>query len=154
MYTSTTRLPTKCLILMELEHVWDPQEIVDKLKVMDHMLFIHGCSLCGPEEIERDLAGTDVEAVSFCFKQLFLRTGGAWTKLAISNNHRGPSRTIAERGIGSPFVEGSATSRPAADCLSSVVDPGRLQQNGQARTVVETGINATPKKPITIQFER
>lgn len=111
-------------------------------------------SLCGPEEIERDLAGTDVEAVSFCFKQLFLRTGGAWTKLAISNNHRGPSRTIAERGIGSPFVEGSATSRPAADCLSSVVDPGRLQQNGQARTVVETGINATPKKPITIQFER
>ncbi|KAI1178963.1 heterokaryon incompatibility protein-domain-containing protein [Nemania sp. FL0916] len=46
--------------------------------------------LFAPDEIQTDIAGDDIEKISFAFfKRLSTRTGHAWTKLAVSSRERG-----------------------------------------------------------------
>ncbi|KAK2606330.1 hypothetical protein QQS21_003261 [Conoideocrella luteorostrata] len=103
--------------------------------------------LFSAEEIERDLSGDDMEGISFrFFKQLSLKTGLAWTKLAVSSKERGEWDWI-------PLVESSSSQDMATDCLASVVHIGRLKQNGQAKTQALTGIKGTPRKYMKITLE-
>lgn len=93
-----------------------------------------------PEEIERDISGDDLEKISFAFfKQLFTKTGYAWTKLAISSGERGEWDWI-------PVVEnygGFLTT----DCFGGVVNLGRVKpkdyEKGQAKATAMTGMTGS-----------
>lgn len=103
--------------------------------------------LFSPEEIKNSLSGDDMEGISFrFFKQLSVKTGRAWTKLGVSNKERGEWDWI-------PLVEGSKSKEMTTDCLASVVDIGRLKQNGQAKTQAITGIKGAPRKYMKITLE-
>ncbi|CZR64380.1 uncharacterized protein PAC_14278 [Phialocephala subalpina] len=96
-----------------------------------------------PEEVDRELAGDDIERISFAFfKQLSIKTGHAWTKLAISSGERGECDWI-------PVVANH--SKPlTTDCFAAVVNLGRLKQNGQAKALAMSGINGVPRKYMKI----
>ena len=99
--------------------------------------------LFAPEEIERDMFGDDIEKISFnFFRQLSMKTGHAWTKLAISSGERGEWDWI-------PVVEnygGVITT----DCFAGVVNLGGLKQKGQAKATAMIGIDGTPRKYMEI----
>ncbi|EDU45144.1 HET domain containing protein [Pyrenophora tritici-repentis] len=98
-----------------------------------------------PEEIETQISGDDMEKMSFnFFQQLSRKTKSAWTKLAISSRERGEWDWI-------PVVEnysGSATT----DCFAGVVNLGRLNTKGQAKSLAMTGVKGTPKKYMKIRL--
>ena len=103
--------------------------------------------LFDPEEIDRDLSGDDMEGILFrFFQQLSIKTGRAWTKLAVSNKERGEWDWI-------PLVEGSDNSYLTSHCLASVVHIGRLTQNGRVKAQATTGIKGTPRKYMKILLE-
>ena len=104
-----------------------------------------------PEEIERDISGDDLEKISFAFfKQLSIKTGYAWTKLAISSGERGEWDWI-------PVVENYGGVM-TTDCFGGVVNLGRVkpkdQEKGQAKASAMTGMTGVPRKYMTIKLYR
>jgi hypothetical protein len=97
-----------------------------------------------PEEIEKDINGDNVEKISFAFfKQLSIKTGYAWTKLAISGGERGEWEWI-------PMVPKNSQLL-TTDCFAAVVRLGRLpKQLGLARATAMTGITGSPRKYMKI----
>lgn len=96
-----------------------------------------------PEETERDLMGDDIEPISFAFfKQLSIKTGRAWTKLAISSRERGDCDWI-------PVI--TSQDKPlTTDIFAAVVNLGRLRPKGLAKAIATTGITGTPRKYMKI----
>jgi hypothetical protein len=101
----------------------------------------HG--LFTPEEIRSEMKGDDLGNLSFIFfKQLSLKTGDAWTRLAISRGER-------EEWDWIPMVANPPTVM-STDCFAGVVRLGRLKENGSAKAIANTGIDGSPKKYIKI----
>lgn len=101
-----------------------------------------------PEEIERDMMGDDIEKISFAFfKQLSIKTGYAWTKLAISSGERGEWDWI-------PMVPNNGKLL-TTDVFAAVVRLGRLpKQRGLAKAPAMTGITGSPRKYMKIQLNQ
>lgn len=100
-----------------------------------------------PEEIENEITGDDVEKISFAFfKRLSIRTGWAWTKLAISSGERGESDWI-------PMIAKSDRIM-TTDCFSGVVNMGRLGKMGKAKTSAMASIIGTPRKYMKITLRK
>lgn len=98
-----------------------------------------------PAEIETQIAGEDMEKMSFnFFQQLSTKTKSAWTKLAISSRERGDWDWI-------PVVE-NYNGTPTTDCFAGVVNLGRLNTKGQAKSTAVTGIKGSPKKYMKIRL--
>jgi Heterokaryon incompatibility protein (HET) len=98
------------------------------------------------EEIKRKLDTDDIETLSFAFfKQLSIKTGDAWTRLAISSGERNQWDWI-------PVV--ANVSKPlSTDCFAGVVRLGRLKKNGcQAKAIAMTGIIGAPREYMKIQL--
>ncbi len=104
-------------------------------------------------EIERDLEGTDIEALSFAFfKQLSIKTKRAWTRLVTSSRERGEWDWI-------PVLAKTKASKKkkkrdqllTTDCFAGVVDLGRLKPDGGlAKAKAQTGIVGTPRQFMTL----
>ncbi|CEJ90867.1 hypothetical protein VHEMI06620 [[Torrubiella] hemipterigena] len=105
----------------------------------------HG--LFTPEEVKRDLGGHDLEVISFnFFKQLSLKTGRGWTKLAVNTKEREGWNWI-------PLLEGGVGSNLSSDCFASVVDLGRLKPDkGVVKTQASLGVKGTPRKYMKIEI--
>lgn len=100
-----------------------------------------------PEEIENEITGEDVEKISFAFfKRLSIRTGWAWTKLAISSGERGESDWI-------PMIAKSDRIM-TTDCFSGVVKMGRLNKKGLAKASAMTSIIGSPRKYMKITLKQ
>lgn len=96
-----------------------------------------------PDEIESNMAGDDMERISFAFfKQLSIKTGRAWTKLAISREQRSEWDWI-------PMVVNNSTIM-TTDCFAGVVNLGELEQEGIAKTLALTGVEGVPRKYMRI----
>ncbi|KAF2748416.1 hypothetical protein M011DRAFT_348347 [Sporormia fimetaria CBS 119925] len=103
--------------------------------------------LFSAQEIETQMSGTDLAQISFTFfKQLSLKTGWAWTKLAISTGDRGEWDWI-------PVVENSARIM-TTDCFSGVLRLGRLKDGGRTKTPAHVGIKGTPRKYMRIHLSQ
>jgi hypothetical protein len=101
----------------------------------------HG--LFAPEEVDTILSGDDVEKLSFnFFKQLSMKTGYAWTKLAISSKDRGERDWI-------PVVE-NYNGPLGTDCFAGVICLGRVSQKGQVKCEALTGLKGAPRKYMKI----
>ena len=88
----------------------------DKADIFRGLLGIFSGSFT-PEEIKRKMFGTDIDMISFnFFKQLSIKTGYAWTKLALSSKERGEWGWI-------PVVE-NYDSVMTTDCFAGVVKLG------------------------------
>jgi hypothetical protein len=99
------------------------------------------------EEIEREICGDDMDKISFAFfKQLSIKTGNAWTKLAISSGERPEWDWI-------PMVE-SHGGFMTTDCFAGVVKLGRVKRAGQAKATAITGIAGVPRKYMKILLRR
>lgn len=102
--------------------------------------------LFGPDEVERDLSGDDMGAISFAFfKQLSIKTGLAWTKLAVSSTERG------EEWNWIPVVENDKRIM-TTDCFAGVTILGRLKPKGRAKAAAITGLEGAPKKFMKIRL--
>jgi hypothetical protein len=100
-----------------------------------------------PEEIENEITGDDVEKISFAFfKRLSIRTGWAWTKLAISSGERGESDWI-------PMIAKS-TKTKTTDCFSGVVKMGSLNKKGKAKASAMTSIIGAPREYMKITLRQ
>jgi hypothetical protein len=98
-----------------------------------------------PEEVDRDLNGDDMEKISFAFfKQLSLKTGYAWTKLAISSTARGEYDWI-------PMVA-NHDMLLTTDIFAAVANLGRLNQKGLAKAIATTGIIGNPRKYMKVSL--
>jgi hypothetical protein len=97
-------------------------------------------------EIESQLSGEDIEAISFAFfRQLSLKTGRAWTRLAISSRERGEWEWIP--------VAANHGSLKTTDCFSGVINLGRLKPGkGLAKTAAITGLIGAPRQYLTIKL--
>ncbi|KAG4410984.1 hypothetical protein IFR04_015881 [Cadophora malorum] len=96
-------------------------------------------------EVERDLNGDNIESISYAFfKQLSIKTGLAWTKLAISSGERGECDWIP--------VVANHNNPMTTDCFAAVVNLGRLKPKGLAKAFAVTGILGTPKKYMRISL--
>lgn len=103
--------------------------------------------LFSPEEVERDMSGDDIEKISYAFfKQLSMKTGSAWTKLAISSGERGECDWIP--------VVASHSKLLTTDCYAAVVNLGRMKQKGIAKAIAVTGILGSPRKFMKIQLNQ
>ncbi|KAF2277347.1 uncharacterized protein EI97DRAFT_432226 [Westerdykella ornata] len=126
-----------------------PRECTVKADLYRGLLGIFN-GLFTAEEVARDMSGDDMEKISFnFFRQLSVKTGFAWTKLAISSGERGEWDWI-------PMVENSSSIR-TTDCFAGVVRLGRLKQKdekGWARAQARTGIKGNPRKYMTIHVTR
>jgi Heterokaryon incompatibility protein (HET) len=95
------------------------------------------------EEVEREMSGDDIEKISFAFfKRLSIKTGRAWTKLAVSSGER-------EEWDWIPVVPNYSTYL-TTDFFAGVVTLGRLKQNGLVEATAITGINHSPRKYMKI----
>ncbi|OWP07446.1 hypothetical protein B2J93_4975 [Marssonina coronariae] len=123
-----------------------PRKCRDRRDIFRGLLGIfHG--LFTPEEVARDLAGDDMEKISFAFfRQLSTKTGLAWTKLAISSAERGQYDWI-------PMVPNN-NKLLTTDCFAAVVNLGRLKQKGMVKAVAMTGLIGGPKKYMKIVLNR
>jgi hypothetical protein len=99
------------------------------------------------EQIQKEMMGDDMDKISFSFfKQLSIKTGIAWTKLAISRGERKELDWI-------PLVK-NHDGEMSTDYLAGIVDLGVLNQKNQATPMAMTGINGVPKKYMTILIRR
>jgi hypothetical protein len=99
------------------------------------------------EEVEKDLNGDDIEKISFAFfKQLSVKTGLAWTKLAISSGERGAYDWIPVAAKNSKLL--------STDIFAAVVNLGRLTQKGLAKATATTSLMGTPRKYMKILISK
>jgi hypothetical protein len=123
-----------------------PRQCGNKQDIFRGLLGIFS-GLFTPEEIERDMSGSDLESISFhFFKQLSVKTGFAWTKLAISSRERGRFDWI-------PVVE-NYSGLITTDCFAGVVNLGRLNKKFQAKPQAMTGIRGVPRKYMRIKLSK
>ncbi len=123
-----------------------PRECEYKRDIFRGLLGIFN-GLFTPEEVEYELTGDDIDKISFAFfKQLSLKTGLAWTKLAISSAERGSYDWI-------PIVP-NTTKLLTTDCFAAVVNLGRLKQKGMAKAIATTGLLGSPRKYIRISVNQ
>ncbi|KUJ12814.1 uncharacterized protein LY89DRAFT_699440 [Mollisia scopiformis] len=123
-----------------------PRKCGQKVDIFRGLLGIFS-GLFTPEEVERDLSGDDIEKISFAFfKQLSIKTGHAWTKLAISSEERGVYDWIPVAAKNSKLL--------STDIFAAVVNLGRLNQKGLAKAVATTGLNGAPRKYMKIQISK
>ncbi|KAH6665819.1 heterokaryon incompatibility protein-domain-containing protein [Halenospora varia] len=99
-----------------------------------------------PEEVDREIMGDDMEKISFAFfKQLSIKTGYAWTKLAISSKERGECDWIP--------VVANHSKLLTTDCFAAVVNLGKLKRRGVAnlaKATAMTGLVGSPQKYMKI----
>ncbi|CZT53349.1 uncharacterized protein RSE6_14845 [Rhynchosporium secalis] len=90
------------------------------------------------EEGERDLNGDDIERISYAFfKQLSMRTGLAWTKLAISSGDRGECDWIP--------VVANHNNPMTTDCFAAVYMRIVLNNSDRGFNFIFRGCNAGKK---------
>ncbi|KAL5344506.1 hypothetical protein ACLOAV_010487 [Pseudogymnoascus australis] len=97
------------------------------------------------EEIKTKMKGDDMESLSFeFFKQLSIKTRGAWSRLVITSGER-------ERWDWIPVVA-NPNSLLTTDCFAGVVRLGHLGKdlNGSAKAIAMTGLEGTPQKYMRI----
>ncbi|KAI2618091.1 heterokaryon incompatibility protein-domain-containing protein [Hypoxylon sp. NC1633] len=121
-----------------------PRECGSRADIFRGLLGVFS-GLFSPEEIAKEMTGDDMEKISFAFyKQLSLKTGRAWTKLAISSGQRARWDWIP------------VTTNPGrlmtTDCFAGVVNLGRLKKEGLAKTMAMTGLLGSPRKYMRIQL--
>ncbi|KAF1924437.1 uncharacterized protein M421DRAFT_72285 [Didymella exigua CBS 183.55] len=97
------------------------------------------------EELQRDLTGEDVETMSFnFFKQLSIKTGDAWTSLAVSSQERGEYDWI-------PMVKKHSRTT-TADCFAGVLKLGDVNKKGLAKTIAKINLKGAPRKFASIKL--
>jgi hypothetical protein len=97
------------------------------------------------EEIKTKMKGDDMESLSFeFFKQLSIKTGGAWTRLVITSGER-------ERWDWIPVVA-NPNSLLTTDCFAGVVRLGHLKKDlsGLAKATAMTSLEGAPRKYMRI----
>ena len=121
-----------------------PRECTEKQDVFRGLLGIFS-GLFTAEEVKRELSGDDMDKISFAFfKQLSIKTGYAWTRLAISSKERKEFDWI-------PVLEASNKTM-TTDSFAGVVNLGRLGKSGQAKAYGTTGIIGKPQKYMQIKL--
>ncbi|GAB1316513.1 Heterokaryon incompatibility domain-containing protein [Madurella fahalii] len=119
-----------------------PRECRERHDIFRGLLGVFN-GLFTPEEMRRELEGTDIEVLSFAFfKQLSIKTERAWTRLVTSSRDRGQWDWIP--------VVANHQRMLTTDCFSGVVDLGRLKQNGLATVAASTGILGAPRRYMTL----
>ncbi|KAK4118216.1 hypothetical protein N657DRAFT_651518 [Parathielavia appendiculata] len=94
-------------------------------------------------ELPEDSDG-DIDPLAFAFfKQLSLKTGRAWTRLAISSGERGEWDWIP--------VAATPKHIRTTDIFAGVVELGALRPKGRVKTVAVTGLLGTPRPYIRLQ---
>ena len=122
-----------------------PRECRDKEDIFKGLLGVFS-GLFTPEEIHTELGGTDIEAISFAFfRQLSIKTGYAWTRLAISSQKRGAWDWIPVVAYNPDHPDLMTT-----DCFAGVVKLGMLRSNGLAKAPAVTGIRGAPRQYMKI----
>ncbi|KAK3304686.1 uncharacterized protein B0T15DRAFT_558658 [Chaetomium strumarium] len=103
-----------------------PRECTEWVDIFRGLLGVF-CGLFTQEEIQTYMKGDDMETVSFAFfKQLSIKTGQGWTRLAISSRERGKWDWIP--------VAASNSRLMTTDCFAGVVKLGPVdQKNGLLR---------------------
>lgn len=123
-----------------------PRKCGQKVDIFRGLLGVFS-GLFSAEEVDRDLSGDDIEKISFAFfKQLSVKTGLAWTKLAISSGERGTYDWIPVAAKNSKLL--------STDIFAAVVNLGRLNQKGLAKATAITGLMGTPHKFMKIQINK
>ncbi|KAI0803780.1 heterokaryon incompatibility protein-domain-containing protein [Xylaria sp. FL0064] len=126
-----------------------------------------------PEQIQTEIAGNDLEKMSFAFfKELSSRTGLAWTKLSVSARPRGEwdripvvdQKHVPEEKDESPCTDREEKEwepvkqkkKPVnhikTDIFAGVVNLGVLRKGGIAKTRGLTGLLGTPRKLMSISL--
>ncbi|KAK6840136.1 hypothetical protein PG987_006002 [Apiospora arundinis] len=121
---------------------FDPADVFRGLLGVFHGLF-------SADEIARDMSGKDLDKIQFnFFRQLSIKTGFAWTKLAISSGQRGEWDWIP--------VLPSSSKMLTTDCFAGVVKLGRLatKQPHLAKSQAFTGLAGKPRQYMTIKLTR
>lgn len=119
-----------------------PRKCYDRADIFKGLLGVFS-GLFTAEELKRDMDTNDINALSFAFfKQLSIKMGYAWTKLAISSGKRGEWDWI-------PVVP-NYDKVLTTDCFSGVVNLGLLKQNGLAKATATTGIKGVPREYMKI----
>ncbi|KAM5344910.1 hypothetical protein ACJ41O_010772 [Fusarium nematophilum] len=100
------------------------------------------------DEVNTQLSGTDISAISFnFFKRLSDQTGLAWTKLGVTSRARDGGWNWI------PVVE-SDNQIMTTDCFAGVLNLGRLKKDGRAKAAAMTGLIGTPRKFIKIRLSQ
>jgi hypothetical protein len=120
-----------------------PRKCREKADIFRGLLGVFS-GLFTQEEVLRELSGDDMDRISFnFFKQLSLKTGLAWTRLAISSKDRTKWNWIPVIADRSGFL--------TTDCFAGVVHLGRLK-NDQAKAMATTGITGAPRNYMKIRL--
>ncbi|KAK7424052.1 hypothetical protein QQX98_000662 [Neonectria punicea] len=100
------------------------------------------------DEVNAELSGNDIKAISFnFFKRLSAETGLGWTKLGVTSREReGGWNWI-------PVVE-SDNDIMTTDCFAGVLKLGRLKREGRAKAEAITGLIGTPRKFMKIRLSQ
>ncbi|KXX72837.1 Heterokaryon incompatibility protein 6, OR allele [Madurella mycetomatis] len=119
-----------------------PRECWERHDIFRGLLGVFN-GLFTPDEMRRELEGTDIDALSFAFfKQLSIKTERAWTRLVTGSRERGEWDWIP--------VIANHERLLTTDCFSGVVDLGRLKPNGLAMVAASTGIVGSPRRYMTL----
>ncbi|KAI9854413.1 MAG: hypothetical protein M1813_001262 [Trichoglossum hirsutum] len=125
-----------------------PRSCYNKADIFKGLLGVFN-GLFTVEEIKREMSGDDMGKISFAFfKQLSIKTGRAWTKLAISHGERKEWDWIP--------VIANYDKLMTTDCFAGVVNLGQLsrKQDGLAKTTAMIGIDGVPQKCMKILLRR
>lgn len=100
------------------------------------------------DEVNAELSGNDIKAISFnFFQRLSAETGLAWTKLGVTSREKeGGWNWI-------PVVE-SDDQITTTDCFAGVLNLGRLKKKGRAKTMAMVGVIGTPRKLMKIELRQ
>ncbi|CAM1505828.1 Fc.00g114650.m01.CDS01 [Cosmosporella sp. VM-42] len=122
-----------------------PRKARDRVDIFKGLLGVFS-GLFTAEEVNRDMSHHDIDRISFAFfKQLSIKTGRAWTKLAISSGDRGDWDWIPVAEIPREAL--------TTDCFAGVVNLGSLKKGKhQARALAMTGIKGVPRKYMKIEL--
>ncbi|KAH7129544.1 heterokaryon incompatibility protein-domain-containing protein [Dactylonectria estremocensis] len=124
-----------------------PRECKHKADIFRGLLGVFS-GLFTQQEIETELSGDDIKAISFSFfRKLSAETGIAWTKLGVSSGERDGGWNWI------PVVEND-NQIITTDCFSGVLSLGGLKKDGRAKAVAMTGLIGTPKKFMKIRLSQ
>lgn len=121
-----------------------PRSCFEKHDIFRGLLGIFD-GLFNKETMQRELTGEDIETMSFnFFKQLSIRTGYAWTSLAVSSQERGEYDWI-------PMVK-KHNRTTTTDCFAGVLKLADMNKKSQAKTTANINLKGAPRKFASIKL--
>jgi hypothetical protein len=125
--------------------IW-PRECEMRQDIFQGLLGVF-TGLFAEDEIKGQLSGDNIEPIAFAFfKQLSIKTGQAWTRLAISSGERGSWDWIP--------VAANPERIMTTDVFAGVVNLGFLRPKARVKTPAITGLSGSPRQYIKFMPRR